>query len=63
MCIKRNRASRRSENLGGESVLQGLLTVQVLLLKWPPKSEGSGAQWFEWGFTWTFPGNQDVAVK
>ena len=24
---------------------------------------GSGALCFEWGFTRTFPGNQDVAVK
>ena len=25
--------------------------------------EGVGALCFEWGFTQTFPGNQDVAVK
>ena len=25
--------------------------------------KGAGALCFEWGFTRTFPGNQDVAVK
>ena len=34
----------------------------------PPRSggwkhRGGGALCFEWGFTRTFPGNQDVAVK
>ena len=27
------------------------------------RGDGGGALCFEWGFTWTFPGNQDVAVK
>ena len=39
MCIERNRASGRSENLGGQSVIQGLLTEQVLLLNGPKHTD------------------------
>ena len=28
-----------------------------------PKKPGRGALCYEWGFTRTFPGNQDVAMK
>ena len=40
-----------------------LYLVDILYLSKAFFYGGGGALCFEWGFTWTFPGNQDVAVK
>ena len=58
----------KSKNLGGQVVMGGdnVPPLVEIGLTDPPKSGGAYAPpalCFEWGFTRTFPGNQDVAVK
>ena len=41
----------------------GLSISASVLFSMSAKSGKTRAMCFEWGFTWTFSGNQDVAVK
>ena len=51
------RAVGMFENIGEQAVIEGQLLEQVLLL-----FEG-GHCVLKWGFTWTFPGDQDATLK
>ena len=76
LCIPKPRGSQRRRKVqksrgGGGTNLRLYISAYVLFylknLEGAPKFGGDsktpGALCFEWSFTWTYPGNQDVIVK
>ena len=60
---RRTKRSREQAGLDGINVRSFSIYFPFLRFRKVSSAGERGALCFEWGFTWTFPGNQDVAVK